>query len=171
MVSVFWCRWGLNPRSLIQPSETLPVELVGIHFFLFFLYEHKGTLFALGSNFVLLAHHVCNAHLDFNWSFKVEDKKARWKDSTSTLIFEPELYNSSTLKCITVILFLTRQGNLRFLFWLHFRAHCYDWHIIQSQNKGYGVYQKKEEIKVMDDMFGKKKKTRRCLIGLSILRK
>ena len=23
----FWCRWGLNPRSLIQPLETLPVEL------------------------------------------------------------------------------------------------------------------------------------------------
>ena len=25
----FWCRRGLNPRSLIQPSETLPVELIG----------------------------------------------------------------------------------------------------------------------------------------------
>ena len=23
----FWCRRGLNTRSLIQPSETLPVEL------------------------------------------------------------------------------------------------------------------------------------------------
>ena len=23
----FWCKRGLNPRSLIQPSETLPVEL------------------------------------------------------------------------------------------------------------------------------------------------
>ena len=23
----FWCRWGLNPRSLIQPSEILQVEL------------------------------------------------------------------------------------------------------------------------------------------------
>ena len=23
----FWCRQELNPRSLIQPSETLPVEL------------------------------------------------------------------------------------------------------------------------------------------------
>ena len=23
----FWYRWGLNPRSLIQPLETLPVEL------------------------------------------------------------------------------------------------------------------------------------------------
>ena len=27
----FWCRWGLNPRSLIQPLETLPVELTGTH--------------------------------------------------------------------------------------------------------------------------------------------
>ena len=27
----FWCRQGLNPRSFIQPSETLPVELTGIH--------------------------------------------------------------------------------------------------------------------------------------------
>ena len=23
----FWCRRGLNPRSFIQPSENLPVEL------------------------------------------------------------------------------------------------------------------------------------------------
>ena len=27
----FWCRRGLNPRSLIQPLETLPVKLTGIH--------------------------------------------------------------------------------------------------------------------------------------------
>ena len=27
----FWCRRGLNSRSLIQPSETLPVELTGTH--------------------------------------------------------------------------------------------------------------------------------------------
>ena len=27
----FWCRQGLNPRSLIQPSETLPVELTETH--------------------------------------------------------------------------------------------------------------------------------------------
>ena len=26
----FWYRQGLNPRSLIQPSKTLPVELTGI---------------------------------------------------------------------------------------------------------------------------------------------
>ena len=27
----FWCRRGLNPRSLIQPSKTLPVELTRTH--------------------------------------------------------------------------------------------------------------------------------------------
>ena len=27
----FWCRRGLNPRSLIQPLETLPVELTRTH--------------------------------------------------------------------------------------------------------------------------------------------
>ena len=27
----FWCRRGLSPRSFIQPSETLPVELTGTH--------------------------------------------------------------------------------------------------------------------------------------------
>ena len=33
----FWCRWGLNLRSLIQPSETLPVELIKTHSCLFLL--------------------------------------------------------------------------------------------------------------------------------------
>ena len=28
----FLCRQELNPRSLIQPLETLPVELTGTHF-------------------------------------------------------------------------------------------------------------------------------------------
>ena len=27
----FWCMRGLNPRSLTQPSETLPIELTGTH--------------------------------------------------------------------------------------------------------------------------------------------
>ena len=27
----FWSRRGLNPESLIQPSETLAVEIVGTH--------------------------------------------------------------------------------------------------------------------------------------------
>ena len=30
----FWCRWGLNPRSFIQPLETLPIELTRTHVFL-----------------------------------------------------------------------------------------------------------------------------------------
>ena len=29
----FFCRWGLNLRYLIQPSETLPVELTETHMF------------------------------------------------------------------------------------------------------------------------------------------
>ena len=33
----FWCRWGLNSRSLIQPSETLPVELTETHDYPFVL--------------------------------------------------------------------------------------------------------------------------------------
>ena len=52
----FWCRRGLNPISLIQPSETLPVELTGIHinlckcymallcYFKKQQYHHKDTL-------------------------------------------------------------------------------------------------------------------------------
>ena len=39
----FWCRRGLNFRSLIQPSETLPVELTEIH--LFFLFKLFGVIF------------------------------------------------------------------------------------------------------------------------------
>ena len=27
----FWCRQGLNPRFLLQSSETLPVDLTGTH--------------------------------------------------------------------------------------------------------------------------------------------
>ena len=27
----FWCRRGLNPKSLIQPSETLLIKLTGTH--------------------------------------------------------------------------------------------------------------------------------------------
>ena len=29
----FWCRRGLNPKFLIQPSEILPVELIETHLF------------------------------------------------------------------------------------------------------------------------------------------
>ena len=33
----FWCRQGLNLRSLIQPSETLPVKLTKTHLFIVML--------------------------------------------------------------------------------------------------------------------------------------
>ena len=33
----FWCKQELNPEYLIQPSETLPVELTETHFFPSFL--------------------------------------------------------------------------------------------------------------------------------------
>ena len=33
----FWCRWRLNLRSLIQPLETLPIELVETHYNYWFL--------------------------------------------------------------------------------------------------------------------------------------
>ena len=29
----FWCRRTLNPKSLIQTSETLPVELIKTHIY------------------------------------------------------------------------------------------------------------------------------------------
>ena len=37
----FWCKRGLNPRFLIQPSETLPVELTGTHITLQLLDVYK----------------------------------------------------------------------------------------------------------------------------------
>ena len=33
----FRCRWGLNPKSLIQPLKTLSVELTGTYKEMFFL--------------------------------------------------------------------------------------------------------------------------------------
>ena len=27
----FWCKWGMNPKSLIQPLKTLSVELTKTH--------------------------------------------------------------------------------------------------------------------------------------------
>ena len=52
----FWCRQGLNLRSLIQPSETLPVELTGTHFKLllfFFEIEFQPMASAPDDNFLL----------------------------------------------------------------------------------------------------------------------
>ena len=43
----FWCRRGLNPRSLIPPSETLPIELTRTHMFITFLkYFHNKSYVA-----------------------------------------------------------------------------------------------------------------------------
>ena len=36
IISRFWCRWELNPRSCIQPSETLPVKLTKTHCFSYY---------------------------------------------------------------------------------------------------------------------------------------
>ena len=44
----FWCRRGLNLRSLIQPSETLLVELTGTHhmqYLLIFVFYYYSTYF------------------------------------------------------------------------------------------------------------------------------
>ena len=38
----FWYRRGLNPISLIQPSETLPVELTETHLLHRYLSLHKS---------------------------------------------------------------------------------------------------------------------------------
>ena len=50
----FWYRWGLNPKSLIQTLEILPVELTGTHHHcsiliillkcIFFLFTYKFLL-------------------------------------------------------------------------------------------------------------------------------
>ena len=44
----FWYRQRLNPRSLIQPSKTLPIELIGIFdniflMFFFFFFKHGSV--------------------------------------------------------------------------------------------------------------------------------
>ena len=39
----FWCRRGLNPRSLIQPPKTLPVELTRTHKMTFFFSDNFNS--------------------------------------------------------------------------------------------------------------------------------
>ena len=36
----FWCRRGLNPKSLIQPSKILPIELIGTHYHFYYYYYY-----------------------------------------------------------------------------------------------------------------------------------
>ena len=52
----FWCRRRLNPRSLIQPSEILPVELIGTHHTFLFL-NQKAVDFSK-TIFVLNTYHL-----------------------------------------------------------------------------------------------------------------
>ena len=41
----FWCRQGLNRKSLIQPSETLLVELIGTHYCMYRFFKCGQQLF------------------------------------------------------------------------------------------------------------------------------
>ena len=46
----FWCKWGLNRRSFIQPSKTLPVELTGTHSRDILYFSIKNTILVHGSH-------------------------------------------------------------------------------------------------------------------------
>ena len=50
----FWCKRGLNPRSLIQPLETLLIELTGIHIYnlIFFFFFTKGLVMNFTNFFI-----------------------------------------------------------------------------------------------------------------------
>ena len=65
----FWCRRGLNPRSLIQPSETLQVELTGTHIYgLSFemFVSQKNNAYGLNLQLMLLKTIAINAVIDHN---------------------------------------------------------------------------------------------------------
>ena len=40
----FWCRRGLNPKFLIQLSETLPLELTRTHSLILIIYKMQQNL-------------------------------------------------------------------------------------------------------------------------------
>ena len=50
----FWCKRGLNPRSLIQPLETLLIELTEIHIYnlIFFFFFTKGLVMNFTNFFI-----------------------------------------------------------------------------------------------------------------------
>ena len=58
----FWCRWGLNPKSLIQPSKTLSVELVRTH--------NGHGIIELTWNSLTGPPNTCNKDINFNWEKK-----------------------------------------------------------------------------------------------------
>ena len=43
----FWCRRGLNPKSLIQPSKILPIELIGTHYHFYYSFFVDTTTFII----------------------------------------------------------------------------------------------------------------------------
>ena len=53
----FWCRRGLNPRSFIQPSETLPVELIETHYYKTMLQYLRSNL-KLGEVIFIKRNHL-----------------------------------------------------------------------------------------------------------------
>ena len=61
----FWCKRRLNPRSLTQPSETLPIELTGTHWFL----ELIGQYFTFMSFYINLCKCSKRGYLSC-WSIK-----------------------------------------------------------------------------------------------------
>ena len=61
----FWCMRRLNPKSLTQPSETLPIELTGTHWFL----ELIGQYFTFMSFYINLCKCSKRDYLSC-WSIK-----------------------------------------------------------------------------------------------------
>ena len=61
----FWCRRRLNPRSLIQPSETLPVELTGTHDYFLILFVRNGCVWYFWFGIVLLLCGCINIEADY----------------------------------------------------------------------------------------------------------
>ena len=49
----FWCKQKLNFRSLIQPSETLPIELTETHIYIY-IYTHT---------YIVLVEFIVNAFI------------------------------------------------------------------------------------------------------------
>ena len=76
----FWCRRGLNPRSLIQLSETLPVELTGTHCRKIFIWP-TTLLYSLLITCYLNNHRIC-----YNFRFIVKFY-TRKKQNQSLIVY------------------------------------------------------------------------------------
>ena len=110
--SQFWCRQWLNPRSLIQPSEILLIELTETHlssvtffffsFFFFFWERSSVTLLFSGLHFIFNTLRVGgkgNENIIMYWSnYKTLDNLA--------FIYDNKLYlNTSTIWHVCSLLF------------------------------------------------------------------